>query len=109
MKAQSLKKNQNQNQSENKTGSGVMNETSNTITNHTKQEIFVGILTISDRAFQGIYSDESGPELIKQLKAMESDPSWPLIVSIKNKTIVPDEKGYHYYHFIFGIMLIFPI
>ena len=40
-----------------------------------------------------MYSDESGPELIKQLQVMENDPSWPLLVTVKHKSIVPDERG----------------
>lgn len=69
------------------------NNSNNSNTSVPKHEVFVSILTISDRAYQGVYSDESGPELIKQLKNMESDPSWPLSITIKNTTIVPDERG----------------
>jgi hypothetical protein len=40
-----------------------------------------------------VYADESGPELINQLRAMERDPSWPLLVTVRHTAIVPDETG----------------
>mmetsp|Transcript_17490 Transcript_17490/g.29317 ORF Transcript_17490/g.29317 Transcript_17490/m.29317 type:complete len:659 (-) Transcript_17490:150-2126(-) len=57
-----------------------------------KQVIRVGLLTISDRASQGVYEDNSGPEMNKLLQKMSDDESWPLTVDISCVGIVPDEK-----------------
>jgi len=47
----------------------------------------VGLLTISDRAAAGTYSDASGPEMAKLLLNMQ----WPLVPTIVQTAVVPDE------------------
>jgi len=55
--------------------------------------IRTGILTISDRASQGVYSDESGPEIVKLLKKMNEEEGFPLTMTVVQTKIVPDEPG----------------
>lgn len=50
----------------------------------------VGILTISDRASQGVYQDESGPEIAKILAAMSSS-DWQIDATVATTKIVPDD------------------
>lgn len=45
------------------------------------------------QAHQGVYADESGPEMARLLTAMSEDESWPLTVRIVHTAIVPDERG----------------
>ena len=52
-------------------------------------EIKVGVLTISDRAFQKIYRDESGPKILASLYANCTNLS--LIITSTETNIVPDE------------------
>lgn len=56
-------------------------------------EITVGLLTISDRAHQGVYRDESGPEMEKLLKDMSDDPAWPVSIRVACTAVVPDERA----------------
>ena len=60
----------------------------------------VGLLTVSDRASQGIYADESGPEMEKMLVALSSGTAaplaapamgWPLQPVVECRGVVPDE------------------
>mmetsp|Transcript_6046 Transcript_6046/g.6185 ORF Transcript_6046/g.6185 Transcript_6046/m.6185 type:complete len:648 (-) Transcript_6046:218-2161(-) len=58
--------------------------------------IRVGLLTISDRASQGVYPDESGPEMQKCLISMANTldskgQKWPIELNIVHTLIVPDE------------------
>eukprot|EP01038_Epipyxis_sp_PR26KG_P013753 gene13753-18445_t len=53
--------------------------------------ISVGLLTISDRASQGVYKDESGPIMGKLLEEMSTDGNYPLIFTISRTALVPDE------------------
>jgi gephyrin len=56
----------------------------------TKVPMRVGILTISDRASQGVYHDESGPEIAKILAAMSSS-DWQIDATVATTKIVPDD------------------
>ena len=67
-----------------------------------KYAMRVGLLTISDRASQGVYADESGPEMQKMLltiaNATDSPFSapkmgWPLQPVIQCTAIVPDSPA----------------
>jgi molybdopterin adenylyltransferase len=51
---------------------------------NTSDQIKTGILTISDRASEGIYPDEGGPGLRKAAEGL----GWPVIAA----TVVPDDK-----------------
>lgn len=53
--------------------------------------IKVGLLTVSDRASQGLYPDNSGPEMARLLKEMSDAPDFPLKFVVTNSCIVPDE------------------
>ena len=48
-------------------------------------EATIGILTISDRAFTGVYEDESGPAVVQTLKNIISSEWIPV------RSLVPDE------------------
>lgn len=53
----------------------------------------IGILTISDRAYKGIYKDESGPEIEKAIKDYFGDDKMKeYFISIVARTIIPDEE-----------------
>lgn len=56
--------------------------------------IKVGILTVSDRASQGVYSDDSGPEIARILRSWTTatDPSYPLQFEFRRYEIVPDDN-----------------
>ena len=67
-----------------------------------KYAMRVGLLTISDRASQGVYADDSGPEMQKMLLTIAnatdspfSAPSmgWPLQPVIQCTAIVPDSPA----------------
>ena len=49
-------------------------------------QIHVGIITVSDRATQGLYDDLGGPAL---KKAVEKDHRW----QVQTEALVPDEKN----------------
>jgi hypothetical protein len=55
--------------------------------------IRTGLLTISDRASQGVYADESGPEMARLLGVMSADADWPLTINVVSSAIVPDDAG----------------
>jgi len=61
--------------------------------NSNKRIMRVGLLTISDRASKGIYSDESGPAMANLLKEFCSTDDYPLEANICLTSIVPDEIG----------------
>ena len=46
-----------------------------------------------EQAHQGVYADESGPEMARLLSSMSEDASWPLTVRIAHTAIVPDDNG----------------
>lgn len=50
----------------------------------------VGILTVSDRASQGVYKDEGGPEIAKILANMSSS-DWQIDAEVVSTTVVPDD------------------
>ncbi len=50
------------------------------------EDIFIGVLTISDRASQGIYQDLSGPAILQALTEIISSPWKPISL------IVPDDQ-----------------
>mmetsp|Transcript_16494 Transcript_16494/g.17844 ORF Transcript_16494/g.17844 Transcript_16494/m.17844 type:complete len:648 (+) Transcript_16494:44-1987(+) len=52
--------------------------------------IKTGLLTISDRASSGVYTDESGPEMAKLLEKMNTAEKFPLKIAISATAIVPD-------------------
>jgi gephyrin len=67
-----------------------------------KYQMRVGLLTISDRASQGVYADDSGPEMQKMLLAIASGATgplaapamgWPLEPVIQCTAIVPDDPA----------------
>jgi hypothetical protein len=45
------------------------------------------------QASQGVYEDNSGPEMSKLLSQMSDDEAWPLTVVITQTGVIPDEKG----------------
>ena len=49
-------------------------------------EIPIGVVTISDRAFQGVYEDKGGPGIEAALSAILASP-WRAV-----RRIVPDER-----------------
>ena len=53
----------------------------------------VGLLTVSDRASNGIYLDESGPEIERSLVAFSALPhkDWPVDSVIAVRAVVPDD------------------
>jgi hypothetical protein len=55
------------------------------------------------QASQGVYEDNSGPEMSKLLQKMSDDESWPLTVEISCAGIVPDEKGMLIDTFMLGV------
>jgi len=65
----------------------------------TKMAVRVGVITVSDRAFEGVYADTSGPEVARLLLAMGAGGTggsagfYPLEFSIDHSTVVPDNKG----------------
>eukprot|EP01035_Chromulina_nebulosa_P021648 gene21648-28012_t len=56
--------------------------------------IRVAILTISDRAYEGVYKDESGPEVSRLLDNMSQSNDWPLVTNTVYTSIVPDDIGF---------------
>lgn len=55
--------------------------------------IRTAILTISDRASQGVYQDLSGPEMEKQLSALASIENYPVVFHIVARQIVSDDPA----------------
>jgi molybdopterin adenylyltransferase len=49
-------------------------------------DIPIGVVTISDRAFRGVYEDKGGPGIEAALKELLATPWWP------ERRIVPDER-----------------
>jgi len=54
-------------------------------------EVVLGILTVSDRAYNGVYADESGPEIDDCLKEFARIPNTVSIKSV-HKRLVPDDR-----------------
>jgi molybdopterin adenylyltransferase len=50
-------------------------------------DIPIGVVTISDRAFRGVYEDKGGPGIEAALKELLATPWWP------ERRIVPDERS----------------
>jgi len=55
--------------------------------------IRVGLLSVSDRASQGVYADLSGPEMSRMLQAMSEASDCPLTFVVAHTAIVPDEAA----------------
>jgi gephyrin len=53
--------------------------------------IRTGLLTISDRAFSGVYPDESGPCMARLLGDMSALPDWPIRIVITHTAVVKDD------------------
>lgn len=47
----------------------------------------------SFQASQGVYEDNSGPEMRLLLQKMSDDEGWPLTVVVAQTGIIPDDKG----------------
>jgi hypothetical protein len=45
------------------------------------------------QASQGIYADDSGPEMKKMLLALSSSSKWPLDPIVECTAVVPDDPG----------------
>lgn len=52
-----------------------------------KKEIRIGIVTVSDRASQGVYEDRGGPAILEELEKILASPFTPV------KRLIPDEQG----------------
>jgi len=55
------------------------------------RDIRVGLLTISDRASQGVYQDVSGPEMARLLTEMSAAPDFALNMMISQTAVVADD------------------
>ncbi|MDB5928173.1 MAG: mogA [Betaproteobacteria bacterium] len=53
----------------------------------TDEQLFIGLVSISDRASQGVYKDEGIPALEEWFKRVLTSPSWRTI-----KRLIPDEQ-----------------
>ena len=45
------------------------------------------------QASAGVYSDESGPQMVKLMRAMSADPAWPLECVEVATALVADDPG----------------
>ena len=45
------------------------------------------------KASQGVYADESGPEMRKMLLALSVSSNWPLETIVEQSAVVPDDPG----------------
>ena len=57
------------------------------------------------KASQGVYADESGPEMQKMLLALSISSNWPLVVQVQHSAVVPDDAGQSTTHMLITSLL----